>query len=95
MQLTPLKHVSETELSMAPFYKAWLRDPTKFQEAYDPPIRQNTKKGSGPILHLQYKNFSEIPHTNPRTFPLVISKAFLWLFAGAIINVPLFKGGSF
>lgn len=55
MQLTPLKHVSETELSMAPFYKAWLRDPTKFQKEYDPPIRQNTKKGSGSILHLQYK----------------------------------------
>ncbi len=83
MQLTPLKHVSETEFSMAPFYKAWLRDPTKFQEAYDPPIRQNTKKGSGTIFEFTIQEtFFEIPHTNPRTFPLVMSKAFESLLQG-------------
>lgn len=82
MQLTPLKHVSETELSMAPFYKAWLRDPTKFQEAYDPPIRRNTKKGSGTILHLQYKKLFWNSPTNPHTFPLVMSKAFVTLLQG-------------
>ncbi len=67
MQLTPLKHVSETELSMAPFYKAWLRDPTKFQEAYDPPIRQNTKKGSGTIFGIYNTRnfFRNSPHKPP------------------------------
>lgn len=68
MQLTPLKRVSETELSMAPFYKAWLRDPTKFQEAYDPPIRHRTKKGSGTILHLQHEKLFEIPPQTPANF---------------------------
>jgi len=96
MQLTPLKHVSETELSMAPFYKAWLRDPTKFQKEYDPPIRQKTKKkGQAPFRISNTRNFFEIPPPNPHTFPLVMSKALVTLFAGAIINVPLFKGGSF
>ncbi len=69
MQLTPLKHVSETELSMAPFYKAWLRDPNKFQEAYDPPIRQNTKKGSGTIFEFTIQEtFFEIPPQTPAHF---------------------------
>lgn len=66
MQLTPLKHVSETELSMAPFYKAWLRDPTKFQEAYDPPIRRDTKKGSGTIFAFTIQEtFLKFPHKPP------------------------------
>lgn len=81
MQLTPLKHVSETELSMAPFYKAWLQEPTKFQGAYDPPIRHSTKKGRAPLYIYNTRKFLNSP-TNPREFPLVMSEAFVTLCGG-------------